>query len=74
MRAAEAEQLLSAVFGLPSGMAEEVEEAILKDIGSHGEIADTGQFSSDHNFDHQKLTGVALSLESIGFILKKVCL
>lgn len=53
-------------------MTEEVEDAVLREISSHGDIPDTGCFASKHNFDHQKVAGVALSLESIGFILKKV--
>ena len=45
---------------------------VLNAIDSEGEIPDTGDFAKQHGVDHKALTGVALSLESIGFILKQV--
>ena len=53
-------------------MAEGLEATVLNAIDSEGEIPDTGDFAKQHGVDHKALTGVALSLESIGFILKQV--
>ena len=53
-------------------MAEGLEAAVLSAIDSEGVIPDTGDFAEQHGVDHKALTGIALSLESIGFILKQV--
>lgn len=45
---------------------------MLKEVDAKGEIADTGSFAAAHSIDHNKIAGVALSLESIGFAVKKV--
>lgn len=53
-------------------MAVEIEEAVLTEIGQSGEISDTGAFAESLGFDHRRVAGVALSLESTGLILKRV--
>lgn len=52
----------------------EVQQLILKELASSGNIPDSVSFARDQNIDHTKITGQALSLESSKVITKQVCM
>ena len=51
----------------------EIQQLILKELASQGDILDSVKFARDQSVDHTKITGQALSLESSKLITKQVC-
>jgi hypothetical protein len=50
----------------------ELELAILKTLDCQGEISDSVEFAREHGYDHTRLASVTLSLDSTGYVVRKV--
>ena len=50
----------------------EIQQLILEELASSGDILDSVQFAREKSIDHTKITGQALSLESAQVITKQV--